>query len=433
MNRLRTCYALLVTQGLSLVGSRMTVIGIGIWLYSTTNTTTPLLLMAFFNELPAVFAGSLAGVLVDRWPRRRVLILADTGQALGTLRLLAALLGGWFAVWQLYLIVFIQGIFALFQGPAKDAAVTMLVPAGRRERANAVQEMVFPMAGVVAPALAGLAYAAGGIATVVAVDMVTFLVAIAVVASLHIPDPQATAEGLAIQGRPWQQVAGALRFLRQRPGLLWLVLYGAALNFLLNGPLGLSIPYLLAVTGSERAMGTLMAVQSLGAFAGAAVIAAWGGTRPRIHTLLPGYLLAGVMFLFYATARHPVLLGASLFLLMMPLPMGNALFVSLLQSKVPPDVQGRIFALNNQLGFIGATASFLLVGPLVDRVLVPAASRPGWTAVAPLVGRGAAGGMGLLLFAAGILLLLVTLALYATPAVRHVEQALPDYEAASAR
>lgn len=428
MAKMRTFYALLLTQGLSLIGSRMTVIGIGIWLYSTTNKTTPLLLMAFFNELPAVFAGSFAGVLVDRWPRRQVLMLADAGQALGTLLLLAAFLSGRFATWQLYVIVFVQGIFALFQGPAKNAAVTMLVPAGQRERANAVQEMVFPMAGVVAPAFAGLAYAAGGIATVVAVDMVTFLLAIAVIAALHIPDPRTTVEGLAIQGRPWQQVAGALRFLQQRRGLLWLVVYGAALNFFLNGPLELTIPYLLAATGSEPLMGTLMAVQSAGAFAGAALIAAWGGSRPRVPTMLGGYLLTGVMFLFFGTVRQTLLLGATAFLLVAPLPMGNALFVSLLQSKTPPDAQGRIFALVNQLGFVGATSSFLLVGPLVDRVLVPAASRPGWSIVARLVGRGEAGAIGLVLVVAGGLILATTLLLVATPAVRQVEVVLPDFE-----
>jgi MFS transporter, DHA3 family, macrolide efflux protein len=431
MPRMRTFYVLLLTQGLSLIGSRMTVIGIGIWLYSTTKTTTPLLLMAFFNELAAVFAGSLAGVLVDRWPRRRVLILADAGQALGTVVLLAAFLSGRFAVWQLYAIVFVQGIFALFQGPAKDAAVTMLVPAGRRERANAVQEMVFPMAGVVAPALAGVAYAAGGIATVVAVDMVSFVIAIVVVAVLHIPDPEATPEGLAIQGRPWQQVAGALRFLRQRRGLLLLVLYGAALNFFLNGPLELTIPYLLAATGSEPLMGSVMALQSAGAFAGAALIAVWGGGRARVPTMLGGYLLTGVMFLLFGTVRQPLLLGAVVFLLMAPLPMGNALFVSLLQSRTPPDAQGRIFALVNQLGFVGATGSFLLVGPLVDKLLVPAASRPGWSVVAPLVGRGEAGAIGLVLVVTGVLILATTLLLYARRSVRYVEVGLPDYEVAS--
>lgn len=424
---MRTFYLLLVTQGLSLVGSRMTVIGIGIWLYNNTGQTTPLLLMAFFNELPAVFAGSLAGVLVDRWPRRRVLILADAGQALGTLLLLAVFLSGQFAVWQLYAVVLVQGIFAIFQGPAKDAVVTMLVPAGQRERANGIQEMLFPMAGVLAPALAGVVYAAGGIAAVVAVDLVTFLAAITIVSFLTIPDPQATEEGLAIQGRPWQQVAGALRFLHGRRGLLWLVLYGMALNFFLNGPLELTIPYLLAATGSETVMGAVMAVQSAGAFAGAALIAAWGSRGRRIPLMLAGYLLTGVMFLFFGTVRQPPLLAVIVFLLMAPLPMGNALFVSLLQSKTPPDVQGRIFALVNQLGFVGATSSFLLVGPLVDRLLVPAATGPDWSRLVPLLGRGEAAAIGLVLVVTGALILGSTLLLLANPAVREVDTRLHDY------
>ncbi|MDT8307644.1 MAG: hypothetical protein RRC07_17050 [Anaerolineae bacterium] len=167
-----------------------------------------------------------------------------------------------------------------------------------------------------------------------------------------------------------------------------------------------------------------------GAVAGAALIVAWGGIRPRVPTMLGGYLLTGMMFLFFGTVRQPLLLGATAFLLVAPLPMGNALFVSLLQSKTPPDAQGRIFALVNQLGFVGATSSFLLVGPLVDRVLVPAASRPGWSVVAPLVGRGEAGAIGLVLLVAGALILATTLLLVATPAVRQVEVVLPDFEAA---
>lgn len=426
---MRTFYLLLMTQGLSLVGSRMTAIGIGIWLYRETGNTTPLLLMTFFNELPAVFFGSLAGVLVDRWPRRRMLILADGGQALGTLLLLAAFLSGRFALWQLYLVALVQGLFVIFQGPAKDAAVTMLVPAGQRERANGLQEMVFPAASTAAPALAGLLYAVAGIASIVAVDMVTFVIAIAVVALLHIPNPQATAEGLAMQGRPWEQVIGAFAYLRQRRGLLWLVLYTAAMNFFLNGPLALAIPYMLARTGNETTMGTLMAVMSLGAFTGAALITAWGGRLPRMHTLLSGSLLTGVMFLFYGMAHRPLLLGASLFLLMVPLPAGNALLISLLQSKVAPDVQGRIFALVSQLGYLGATASFLLVGPLVDRWLEPAARRPAWAPLAPLVGQGEGAGMGLLLLITGLLILATTVVVYVNAGVRQVESRLPDYEA----
>jgi hypothetical protein len=63
---------------------------------------------------------------------------------------------------------------------------------------------------------------------------------------------------------------------------------------------------------------------------------------------------------------------------MAPLPISSALTVSILQIKTPPDMQGRVFALVRQLGFAGATASFLLVGPLVDQVLGPAAAGPHW-------------------------------------------------------
>ncbi|MFP4343618.1 MAG: hypothetical protein ACLFU8_02885 [Anaerolineales bacterium] len=76
--RLRTFYLLVVTQTLSLVGSQMTGVALGIHVFRKTGNTTPLLLASFFNELPAMLGGSLAGVLADRWERRRVLVLADT-------------------------------------------------------------------------------------------------------------------------------------------------------------------------------------------------------------------------------------------------------------------------------------------------------------------------------------------------------------------
>ena len=430
LSPITTFYLLVVTQTLSLVGSRMTSVGLGIWLFATTGNTTPLLLAAFFNELAPMLGGGLAGVLVDRWNRRRVLLLADTGQAAGTLLLLASFLSGRFELWHLYLVVFLQGAFAALQQPARDASTTLLVPDGRRERANAIKEMAFPLAGVAAPVLAGLLYAAAGVQGIIAVDLVTFIIAVVAVAMVAIPQPAATGEGAQDRGSVWQEMQGAIRFLRLRRPLLLLLLYGTVTNFLLNGPLGLAIPFLLTATGSETLLGGLLGLSSLGALAGAGLLALWGGTRPRIHTLMPGMLLTGSMFLLLAIGRSPLLLGAALFLLFAPLPIGNALVFSLLQLKAPPDMQGRLFALNAQLGYVGATLSFLLVGPLVDRLLEPAVGRGGWHWVAPFVGAAPGSGMRLLLLLTGLLLLAVTAAVYALPIVRRMELELPDYEAA---
>jgi MFS family permease len=357
------------------------------------------------------------------------LILTDLGQALGSLLLMFSFLSGRFELWHLYLIVLLQGSFAIFQHPAEEATITMLVPEQHRERANAIQQMAFPLAGVVAPVLAGLVYVTAGIVGVIGIDLFTFLVAVITIYLVHIPEPRPTAEGLASQGSFWREIAGGFQYLRQRPVLLSLVLYLTLINFLLNGPLELAIPYMMLVTGSETQTGWLLGIMSLGALSGATLIATWGGTRPRIHTLLSGLLLTGFMFLIYGTARTPLLLGASIFLLMLPLPISNAIFMSIMQVKTPPDMQGRIFSIIAQLGFVGATASFLLTGPLVDHVLEPAVDTPQWQWVEPIVGNQPGAGIGLLLVVVGLIILISTVIMYLLPRIRRLEAILPDYEA----
>jgi MFS family permease len=106
-SKLLTFYTLLVTQSLSLIGSRMTAVAIGIWIFNETGQTAPLLLTSFFTELPGMLGGSLAGVLVDRWNRKLVLILADAGQGIGSLLLLVSFQSGAFQLWHLYAVAFL--------------------------------------------------------------------------------------------------------------------------------------------------------------------------------------------------------------------------------------------------------------------------------------------------------------------------------------
>ncbi|MFM8448108.1 MAG: MFS transporter, partial [Candidatus Nanopelagicaceae bacterium] len=85
MNRhLRTFYILTVTQVLSIVGSAMTNVAIGIRVFNDTGDATPLMLASFFSALPLMLGGSVAGVFADRWNRRYILLFADVGQAVGT-------------------------------------------------------------------------------------------------------------------------------------------------------------------------------------------------------------------------------------------------------------------------------------------------------------------------------------------------------------
>ena len=404
----------------------MTSIAIGIRVSVDTGQAAPLLLVAFFNELPPMLLGSAAGVLVDRWNRRFVMMLADAGQAIGSLLLLASFLSGSFQLWHLYVIVLLQGTFAMFQSPAQDAATSLLVADAQRDRANALKQMAFPLAGVIAPAVTGLIYPLVGIAGVVLVDMVTFLIAVAVVFRMHIPQPPASTHGKAASGSFWRELRGGMAYLGARRALLLLILYFTVLNFLLNGPLDLSIPYLIKVTHSERLTGLLLAAMNAGALVGGAAIVLRPKGWKRIHVFMPAFLLTGAMFIVYGTSRTPIPLAISLFWLLFTLPLGWGLFTALLQSKTPPDMQGRVFSLFNQLGFVASTTSFLLVGPLVDRILEPAV-KPGW-AFTSLVGDQAGAGMGLVLVVVGGVILVLTVATYALVAVRRIETDLSDYQ-----
>jgi MFS transporter, DHA3 family, macrolide efflux protein len=424
---MRTFYTLILTQVFSLIGSRISGLAISIWVFQQTGDATPLALVSFFFIVPQILVSGFSGALADRWDRRYVIMISDAGQALGTVLLLISFASGGFQLWHLYLVTFLSSIFGVFQGPAFQASMTMLVPDEKRDSANAIQQVTGPIAGVIAPAIAGIVYALVGVVGAIVVDLVTFLIAVIVVFYANIPRPEQTADGDALKGSIWKEMFDGFRYLWARQTLFWIMVYSAFVNFLIGGVTALETPYILARTGNEATLGVLLGVLNLGALVGGIVMSVWGGTRPRVHTIFPSIIMAGIFLALSGVAQSPLLLGVSLFMFMFPLPLSNAASMSMLQAKVAPDVQGRVFAALGQMSMAMLPLAFLLAGPLADNVFEPAVGQAGWQIVAPLVGDGVGSGMGLLMVLGGALTTILTLLVYAVPAVRHLERDLPDF------
>ncbi len=432
MKNLQTFYTLVMTQMLSLIGSRMTGIGVGLWVFDRTGNASPLLTAAFFAELPGMAFGSFTGLLADRWERRHVIIVGDIGQAVASFILLISLVTDSFELWHLYLAMLIQGTFSVIQSPASQAAITMLVPENQRDRANGIKQIGFPMAGVIAPVLAGFVYRGVGLAGVIAIDLTTFVTAILVVSHLFIPRPPTSEEAQTIGTHFWREMAGGWLFLQKRKMLLLMAVYLAFVFFLINGPLELAIPYFSTIVKNDTTVGLLLGMMSLGAFAGALTIAIIGNPPHRLYTILLGYLVHGLFLIAFGIVRHPLLLGFSIFMAMFPLPLTGALFHTLLQTKTPPDLQGRVFAVIDQLFMLTTPLSFLITGALVDHVLEPAVKGPHWATVEPLLGNQGGAGMGLLFVAIGLLIVMATAGMWALRRIRDLEADLPSYETATA-
>ena len=428
MNRhLRTFYILTITQVFSIIGSAMTSVAIGIRVFNDTGDSTPLLMASFFSALPLMIGGSFAGVFADRWNRRLILFVTDLGQAMGTGLLLLSFLTGNFQLWHLYVISLLTGALGMLQRPAMDASVTMLVPDNHRDRANAIRQITGPAAGILAPVITGSFYAVIGVTGVMMVDLGTFIAAVIVLYLVEIPQPLRNGGPGSQSLTILEDLRVGLQFLWQRRILFYLMIYAAFINFLLSGPMTLSTPYLITLTGSEKTLGILLGVLNLGIVVGGVAMMIWGGTRPRIHGIMLGLLFRAAWLIFYGLVRTPPMLGAALFFIFFTNALVDASFMSILQIKVPPDMQGRVFSLLFQMMYIANPLSLLITGPLVDNVLEPALGSPGWRFIEPLVGSQPGSGMGLLLVAAGLLMLISTALIYAWPKTRSVEKDLPDY------
>jgi MFS family permease len=421
-----TYYVLVATQALSLIGSQTSSLAVGIAVFRLTGHVTPLALVSVFWAVPRILLGGIGGAIADRFDRRALMLAANSGYVAASGLLLLAFATSAFQVWQLYALTVVNSVCGAVEAPALQASVAMLVTDRHRDRANAIQQLSYPGAVMVAAASAGLLYAAVGVVGAIVADLVTFLVALAVLAVIRIPMPSQGAEQEPDGRGLWRQSVDGFRYLASRPALLTLCIYISIVSATAGGFFwALMTPYGLDRLHATSAYGLVLGIGFSGAIAGALAMAAWGGTRPRIHTVMISTLLAGAAISLVGLARTPLLLAAALCVLTFVIPFANAAMNSIFQGEIDPELQGRAFAAMGQLTALLAPVASLAAGPLADRVFEPAVLQPGWQAVAWAVGAAPGAGIGLMYVISGLWLVALTAAVYALPAVRRVESAAP--------
>ena len=371
-------------QLISTLGSGLTSFALGVWVYEETGSATLFALNMLAFALPSLAVSPLAGALVDRWDRRWVMILSDSGAALTTLTVLVLVLGGRLQIWHVYVVTGIASALNSFQWPAYSAATTMLVPKDQLGRAGGMVQIGEAISQLISPAVAGALYVSTGLPGVILIDFATFLFAVTTLLLVRIPQPEISAEGQSGRGTLRQEIAFGWKYIAARPGLLGLLLVFAVFNFLTGLSNPLIAPMVLDMT-SPQTYGFLASLVGLGMLAGTLVMSVWGGPRRRIHGVLAFLAISGVlMALFGVTSAIPVMALAG-FGLMFVMPIINGSSQAIWQSKVAPDIQGRVFSVRRMIALSISPVAFALAGPLADKVFTPLLMPDG--ALAGSVGR----------------------------------------------
>jgi len=390
-------------------------------------------LVAFFAFGPTVLLSPVAGALVDRWNRKLVMMFSDLAAGLSTVVVLILYASGNLQIWHLYAAGAFAGAFQAFQFPAYSAAVTMMLPKEQYARASGMLSLAESASGVLAPIMAGVLLGPIGITGIMAIDVFTFLVAIGALLIVHVPQPAATEAGKEGRGSLLKESAYGFRYIYERKGLLSLLLIFLAANLIFSISYTVLSPMILARTANDEVvLGTVRSVMGLGGVAGGLLLSAWGGPKRKIHGVLLGMAISsvtGTIVLGVGKDLAVWSLGAFFSTFLMPIINGSS--QAIWQSKVAPDVQGRVFSVRRLIAQISAPLAILLSGPLADHVFEPAMMVGGSLAFSfgGLVGTGSGAGMSLMFVLTGFFGIFVALVGYLFPEVRDVEHILPDHDA----
>jgi DHA3 family macrolide efflux protein-like MFS transporter len=421
-----------IGQVVSLQGTAMTGFALTIWAWQITQQATTLALVGFFTFAPTLLVTPFAGALVDRWNRRFVMMLSDLAAAASTLVVLVLFSMGALQVWHLFATGAFAGAFGAFQFPAYSAAVTTMVPKKQYGRASGMLSTAQFASNIFAPALAAILLSLIGIGGILLIDIGTFLVAISALLVVHVPQPAATQEGQRSRGSLWTESVYGFRYIYERRSLLALLLIFFCINLLAPFAFTLLSPMVLARTGEDAgALGLVQSALGIGGLAGGVVLSVWGGPKRRIHGILLGLTLVTMGMLFLGLGQTVWFWAPAAFFTVFFVPIINGSSQAIWQSKVAPDVQGRVFAARHMIAQLGAPVAMLLAGFLADDVFEPfmALGGSGIPAFGWMVGSGPGAGMSLMFVLAGALGMLVGLGGYTVPAVRNVEDLLPDHVA----
>jgi MFS transporter, DHA3 family, macrolide efflux protein len=414
-------------QLISILGTGLTGFGLGVWVYEQTGSATHLTMMSFAGTLPMILISPVAGVLVDRWNRKWTLILGDLGGAFFTLVLVLLLWSGNMNVWALYPLVIVSAIFNAFQFPSFTAAITQIVPKEQFGRASGMMQLAQAVGQLIAPVLAGVLVVWIGLEGIALFDFATCLFAVATLLVINIPNPPVSADGAAARKSVFNETVFGWKYIVTRPGLLGLLLFFAASNFMMGAIVVLSTPLVLSFA-SPATLGIVRSVAGLGLLFGSVLMSVWRGPQRRVYGVLVGVLLSGLSMLIAGVAPSALLITIAAFFFALGIPVVGAASQPIWQSKVPVDVQGRVFGVRMMIATAALPLSYLISGPLVDFVFEPLMAPGGGLAnsVGLLIGTGEGRGIGLMFVILGVLSVISVVLGYLYPRLRLVEDELPD-------
>lgn len=357
-------------QLFSLLGSSLVQFALIWWITQQTGSAAYLAMATFVAILPEVLIGPFAGALVDRLNRRYVMIVADGIIALLTLSLAILFALDLVQIWHIFVVMFLRSVGSVFHWPAMQSSTSLMVPEKHLSRVAGINQALRGSLNIVAPPLGALLMSVLKFYQVISVDVITAIIAITPLLFIRIPQPVRTDASVVLTPKVlMKDVIEGFKYMKNWKGLLYLTFLAAMLNFLL-APVDTLAP--LMITQHFKAgvwqLSMIESAMGIGVVIGGLVLGVWGGFKNRILTSLTGVvgLGLGVVIFGVAPANMFWLAIVGMVVLGFMNPIANGPLQAIMQSKVAPEMQGRVMGTTGALCSAMMPLSMLVVAPVAQ-------------------------------------------------------------------
>lgn len=372
---------ILIGQGVSLLGSGLVQFAIIWWLTRETGSAIVLTVATIVGLVPMIALSPWAGVVADRFNRKKVLMLADGFIAAATLLMAVLFLFGKLEVWLIYILLALRSTGTAFHQPAFDAAVPLIAPHEQLVRVSAMMQMIRSGVNLASPMLGALLIEMVSLPVVLMVDVVTACIAILLLLPVPIPNVHDTAAPPASARGYLRDLREGVRYVLHWRGLTILILIFAFSNFLLSPLLSL-MPLIVReyFGGGAREYSYFEIAFAIGLIFGSLSLTVWGGIKRKIVSINLAQIICGLALTAAGLARPDMydLVLMAIFICGITSAYINSPAMAIVQTQVDKEMLGRVMSIISTVCMIAMPISLAFAGPLAHVVgLMPIIYVPG--------------------------------------------------------
>lgn len=355
-------------QAFSLFGSRLVQFALVWYLTAQTGSAQVLATASIAAIIPQVVLAPFAGALVDRWNRKQVMMVSDSMIAATVLVLAGLFTLNRVEVWHIYAVMLIRSTGSAFQWPAMQASTSMMVPREQLPRVAGLNQSLQGLVSIVAPPLGAVLLEIFPIEYVIAVDVLTAIMAVGPLVFIAVPQPER--KDLSARGVLSDMREGFSWIWSKKP-LVQIMMISLAINMVTNPAFSL-LPLLVTdyFNGGAIELAWIQSANGLGMILGGLALGVWGGFKSKSKTAFSAITVAGLGLLGFSQTPSTLLwLGICfVFIFGFMNSIGNSSFMTVLQTMIPHEMQGRVFTLVMATSIAVAPLGLTIAGPVAERL-----------------------------------------------------------------